>query len=355
MPNYDPIALNFPTTTATFGGNDANIGIDQIIICTYAFSIEDVQAVYAGSYSAFYAGLIPDSVINLIHSIILFLRLFLKTLIKALPYPIPEYTDVAPQQQTPGVQCGHNQYWNPAMGIVGGTDAKEFEFPSQVSIQWNVGGFNTACGGSIIDANWVLTDASCCEGATADYKIYYKLGINQSLFDETTDARNAAQVIQHPDWDLSSLKSAFCLIQVDSPFDLSNPTEAQPACLPTDCATEKCLPDEDVLIVGLGSIYHGGPFSETLLKTYQVIMEDSVCASQYLGWNSAAGRYFCAWIENQGMAGACFGDNGGPLFCYKNGYLMIQGITAGGARCESKVMNSCLFCIVFYSFNFSFN
>ena len=74
--DLDPITLNFPTTTATFGGNGALIDIDQILFCTYVLSLEAIQAVYAGSYSAFYAGLIPDSVINLIHSIILFLRLF---------------------------------------------------------------------------------------------------------------------------------------------------------------------------------------------------------------------------------------------------------------------------------------
>ena len=230
------------------------------------------------------------------------------------------------------------------MGIIGGTDAKEFEFPSQVSIQWNVDGFNTACGGSIIDANWVLTAAQCCGGATANYSIYYKLQINQSLFDVTTDVRKAVQIIQHPDWTPMFLQNDFCLIQVDTPFDLSNPKKAQPACLPTDCSTEKCNPGEDVLIVGLGRIYEFGPFSETLLKTYQVIMEDSVCASQYSVWDSTAGRYFCTWIENQGMAGACdSGDSGGPLFCYKNGYLMVQGIFQFNEECDGKVMNFVFF------------
>ena len=50
--------------------------IDQILFCTHALSFEEIQAVYAGSYSAFYAGLIPESVTNLIQSIIPFIRLF---------------------------------------------------------------------------------------------------------------------------------------------------------------------------------------------------------------------------------------------------------------------------------------
>ena len=50
--------------------------IDQIIFCNSAFSLEEIQAVYAGSYSAFYAGLIPESVTILIKSISLILRLF---------------------------------------------------------------------------------------------------------------------------------------------------------------------------------------------------------------------------------------------------------------------------------------
>ena len=225
------------------------------------------------------------------------------------------------------------------MGIVGGTDAKEFEFPSQVSMHYFYDGRTLGCNGNIIDANWVLTTAQCCVGVTASYKIYYKLQINQSLSDETAFVRNAAQVIQHPDWN-QFFASDFCLIQVDTPFDLSNPNEAQPACLPTDCSTQKCIPGEDTLIVGLGIINKRGPLSETLLKTYQVILEDAVCASHYPFWDSTAGRYFCAWIENQGMAAACYGDGGSPLFCYKNGYLMVQGVYSGIGGCESKLMNS---------------
>ena len=131
----------------------------------------------------------------------------------------------------------------------------------------------------------------------------------------TSNVRNAAQIIQHPNWN-QFFASDFCLIQVDTPFDLSNPNEAQPACLPTDCSTQKCIPGEDVLIVGLGSIYEDwDSLSKTLLKTYLVVMEESVCASRFANWNPTADRKFYAWIENQGMAAACAGVNGGPLFC----------------------------------------
>ena len=47
--------------------------------------------------------------------------------------------------------------------IVGGKDAKDGEFPWQVSIRNLAGiGYSHFCGGSIIDKKWILTSAACC-------------------------------------------------------------------------------------------------------------------------------------------------------------------------------------------------
>ena len=258
-----------------------------------------------------------------------------------MPYPIPNYeSEVAPQLQTGGAQCGHNQYWSPMLGaplgVVGGAAAREYEFPSQVTIRGNSFG----CGGSIIDANWVLTAAHCCPSTNvSEYKINYKIQLMQTLFDQTTNERGAALVIPHPAYYEPYLRSDFCLIKVDSPFDFSNPNEAQPACLPTNCTMEKCDFGDDVLVAGLGRTANDGALGHTLLKAYINIMTHAVCTNTYGSyWQPEVNKQFCAWIENQGMAAICSGDSGGPLFCYKHGYFMLQGVTSfSSGNCEGII------------------
>ena len=255
-------------------------------------------------------------------------------------------TDVAPQP-SPNGQCGHNQYWNPAMGIVGGTDAKEFEFPSQVSIHSPLG----FCGGSIIDDEWVLTAGHCCYSNASDYTIYYKLQISQTIFDAASEPRSVCQVNVHPNYQVNNnfydAYADFCLLKVSTPFDFSNLNEAQPACLPRECSTsEVCQPGESMLAVGLGLTYPSGPVAETLLKTYQTMMTDSYCDQAYgQYWNREDGLYFCAFLKDQGMTGTCSGDSGGPSFCYKNGYLMIQGVTSWGELCSGRFFSYFIFII----------
>ena len=260
-----------------------------------------------------------------------------------MPYAIPDYeVDVDPQFQTVGTQCGHNQYWTPsigAMGVVGGTTAKDYEFPFQITLYADGSG----CGGSIVNENWVITAAHCCDGNVGNFEIQYNITQAQTLFDATSYSKGVVERHIHPQYDDYDLNYDICLLKVDSPFDFSTPSFVQPACLPTNCDVEKCGQGEDVLVAGHGIIYAGGPLSHTLLKTYQVMMPDSVCTEQFgSSWNSTVGSYFCAWIQDQGMADTCSGDSGGPLFCYKNGYLMIQGLTSWGYGCAGIVLFSAI-------------
>ena len=50
--------------------------------------------------------------------------------------------------------------------IIGGETAEDGEFPWQVSIRYSGSlGITHFCGGSIIDKDWILTTAWCCENS----------------------------------------------------------------------------------------------------------------------------------------------------------------------------------------------
>lgn len=62
--------------------------------------------------------------------------------------------------------CGRTTLTEADTKIVGGQKASEGQFPYQISLKrssWG-GGFSHSCGGSILDANTILTAAHCADG-----------------------------------------------------------------------------------------------------------------------------------------------------------------------------------------------
>ncbi|XP_053668715.1 chymotrypsin-like protease CTRL-1 [Anopheles marshallii] len=109
--------------------------------------------------------------------------------------------------------------------IIQGTEANPHEFPYQVSLQWN---FNNGsrpmhlCSGSIINREWILTAAHCGEEVIEQGWFEIVAGVN-NIVDEKSGAqrRNVSRFVQHPAYNLSTIKSDIAVMLLSEPLHLN--------------------------------------------------------------------------------------------------------------------------------------
>ena len=116
--------------------------------------------------------------------------------------------------------CGQNKYWNGeqsgggGVGIVGGVEALPHEFPWQV---WIEAKGNFACGGSIINSEYVLTAAHCISEFSSSILTVH-IGNHNSSGGGGPGAvvANVAQIKINPDWDKDKLIGDVALLKLNS-------------------------------------------------------------------------------------------------------------------------------------------
>ncbi|GIY35851.1 plasminogen [Caerostris darwini] len=208
--------------------------------------------------------------------------------------------------------------------IIGGQEAIPGSWPWQVSLQNRYSYISHSCGGSLINAQWVVTAAHCFKGNpyAQNWRIHF--GKHHKYFkDAHEQIRYGKRLIIWPDLTGDNIRGSLdmrhdiALIKLNAPVQFTD--QVRPGCLPSlgwDLA-----PGTLCYATGWGET-RGTGANHALKQTDVSTMPKSNCSYE-------EATQIC--VKNRiGFQSTCHGDSGGPLACKLGGKWYVMGATSFG-------------------------
>jgi secreted trypsin-like serine protease len=202
--------------------------------------------------------------------------------------------------------------------VVGGTRARQGEFPWMVRL-------SMGCGGALFTTRVVLTAAHCVGRTGTNTGITATAGVVDLNSGSAIRVRST-YVHRAPGFNSTTMANDWALIKLAAPVNL--PT------LPI--ATTPAFNNGTFTVMGWGATREGGGQQRFLRKAQVPFVDDATCGARY----RAAGDPFidsdmiCAGLLDSGGVDTCQGDSGGPMVRRDNANAWIQvGIVSWGEGC----------------------
>ena len=211
--------------------------------------------------------------------------------------------------------------------IVGGNAASTVDTPWFVSLRPVVHGWTYICGGTIIDAYWIVTAAHCVTrsqtGQSSGDVSASSYFINPASASSMGIRGTWAGVLVHPGWNPDTQQNDVALIRTTAR------TSAVP--LPYSSDTAGPIAGTPLEVFGFGHATFGGSTSKEL----RVALVDELAGTNGPCGTYGSGYYPSSMICAGKAAGgidACQGDSGGPLTTVV-GERRLVGIVSTGTGC----------------------
>jgi len=220
--------------------------------------------------------------------------------------------------------------------ITGGVATVQGEAPFVVSIRRpNIGGdtVNSYCSGTIVNANHVVTAATCVHDATFHLinPFWFRIIagdlniVNPSYQRFTT---GASHIYTHPGYTLTPVRNNVAVIRTTESFPFPHNS--------IDFAVRNTRPlavGHNCRFIGWGAQTNIGPIIATQSRIDAPII-DRTCGNVAIVENM-----LCAGsLTPIPPSGVCTGNMGGGLFCAVDGWWEFSGILSGGLGCGAAGM-----------------
>ncbi len=212
--------------------------------------------------------------------------------------------------------------------IVGGQAADPGEYPWQAMLLDQDGRF--ACGGTLIDPQWILTASHCTDGTAITTIV---LGAHQraAAAESSRQTIPVDQIIPHPAYNNSTFDNDIALIRLSRPA-LLNQRVALIAPIGADQAA-LISAGTVAVVTGWGTTSEGGNLATALQEVAVPLVSHSACSAAYASELSV--NMFCAGLRAGGKD-SCQGDSGGPLIVPDSttpAGWQVAGIVSWGNGC----------------------
>jgi trypsin len=240
-----------------------------------------------------------------------------------------------------GGQCGLSKYSDageqdlPGPTVVGGVQARQYEFPWQVSVRRKSSNAHF-CGGIVINERWIITAAHCMEGETPGVVSIVVGDWQRSAASDVRQTLDVEAIYIHENYvdQVTEYYNDISVVKLATAIQLSE--NVWPICAPD--------PDNDYAYQksqcsGWGTLYSGGPCCPDILQYVTMnITSNAHCHDFYdpRGY-PITDDMICA-TDNQGsnQRDSCQGDSGGPLSVKdSNGIFSVVGVVSWGIGCAS--------------------